>query len=1306
MEEFQVEKTVQRYSIRRLKTGVGSVLLFTGLFFAPSINHSTILADSVKESGTTERLEILNDKEQPVALNAQETSAVASDLSEEDTKVTASDSKKEETLTEEKKFKTGDVSETTTPTQVQNVEKEAPAVQNGNFRIHFKGIKTTNEDKYSVWVWGGVEKISQDVAPWPDGATPIESDHTTAYGSYVDIKQSAVPSDINYILLKNGKKVEEGNKAIHLRDQSQKEAWVEPDFAQRDYKPLEENVLRINYKRTDGDYKGWSVWLWGDAQKHSDSNKGVTDAIEFKEEGSFGRYIDVPLSKGIESNLKFLLVNKEKSNDKWYQSRDLSVLRKNSGGQIFLKDEDFIIFKDPFYNHGEANPDAPISLNVTASVNRAIHYDQSAVLSIQATGEEKAQITGIKADISAVGGPSVQLISPILKKVSFSVNHNVKPGKYKIPVTVMDSKYREYHLTTEVEVVERNKKPGTFDWDERVIYFMVTDRFNDGNKENNNPNHLPYAEAKNQRGVYRGGDFKGITEKLDYLSDLGVNTIWVTPIVQNVEHNPSYGTKNGAYYGYHGYWASDFEKLNPHLGTLKEFHELIDKAAEKGIQIMVDVVLNHAGYGMDGKGNRNAPGFPTEAERKRFEGMLRQNAADNVDSDPIHSTLAGLPDFKTEDHNVRKQLVDWQKQWLKTAKTEKGNSIYAYRVDTVKHVDPETWQHFKNELVQIDPGFHLIGESWDAEYRDTKGHLGYGMMDSLLDFGFKNIAKQLINGQLQEAHDELIKRNQKLTSNETLGQFLSSHDEDGFIYKNLAHKKDLALIAATLQMMSKGQPVIYYGEELGQSGANNWPEYGNRYDLDWNKVETSPVLRHYKKLLQFRKDHSELLARGTLEVVGGSDAERWLLSKRSQGKKAVKPTVQMRSANTTTNDVYIGYNLSSAPMHLTLKTTPNAIVTDHYSNQTYQSNDAGEVQLMMPTIKEGGTVLLSVDRGIIQEAKSVVTTPDNLKDGHVRIYYNGPTATDDQSPLPSTSSQNLGAWVWFDAEHAKTDNDKDKWPMEAQAFSGVDDIGHYVDVPLATNAKKIGFQIVDRVNKKKTADYVFTQLDTNRVIYIDAGNNTMYVRPGALPSDEFTPLKQEKPKTVPMKPLVPGKPIKQQPNDQTSEGKETNPIKPSAPGKQNEEPNTKPNTKLNGETPKETVPMTPLVPGIQTEKQDAQDQLKGTDETIKPDNKPSKDAQTPNVEPSTDTKALNKETLKPLVEKAKEEQQALKKATDQLAQTLAIQSAKEISKQVQLTTQSALPQTGEATVYQTAALMALVGLGLAPMTMKKTEENN
>lgn len=127
----------------------------------------------------------------------------------------------------------------------------------------------------------------------------------------------------------------------------------------------------------------------------------------------------------------------------------------------------------------------------------------------------------------------------------------------------------------------------------------MTDRFYDGNTTNNDAYGTGDYNKDPATGSlsYHGGDFAGLTQKLDYLSDLGVNTIWITPIVANeMKKGLATDLPGTLSYGYHGYWASDFTTLNKHLGTEEEFKTLLDSAHKKGMKVMVDVVLNHAGY--------------------------------------------------------------------------------------------------------------------------------------------------------------------------------------------------------------------------------------------------------------------------------------------------------------------------------------------------------------------------------------------------------------------------------------------------------------------------------------------------------------------------------------------------------------------------------------------------------------------------------------------------------------------------------------------------------------------------------------
>lgn len=702
----------------------------------------------------------------------------------------------------------------------------------------------------------------------------------------------------------------------------------------------------------------------------------------------------------------------------------------------------------------------------------AIDYSQNAVLSVDVQGlTDGININKITADISALGGSDKLEIDPSLKEITIAVDDNVTAGTKEIPLSVVDSYGNLYNGTASVEVKTRQSVgENDFDWDESIIYFMLTDRFFDGDSANNDPYNQNY-DTKNDRGTYQGGDFKGITQKLDYLDKLGVNTIWISPIVENIKYDVRYDNPEGhSYYAYHGYWASNFGELNPHFGTMEDFHNLIDAAHDKGIKIMVDVVLNHTGYGLkdiDGEATNPPAGYPTDAERSTFSSLLRQGS--NVGTDEVVGELANLPDLKTEDPAVRQQIIKWQTDWIDKAKTAKGNTIDYFRVDTVKHVEDATWMAFKNAITEKMPKHKMIGEAWGASANNDYRYLETGMMDSLLDFNFKEVAHDFVNGNLRAANDALTARNSKIDNTATLGSFLGSHDENGFLF-NEGNDKGKLKIAASLQATAKGQPVIYYGEELGQSGANNYPQYDNRYDLAWDKVEGNDVLDHYSKILNFRGAHSEVFAKGERATIGGSDADKFLVFARKNGNDAA----------------YVGLNVADKAKEVKLTVDSGAVVTDHYANKTYPATEAGEVTMTIPAKADGGTVLLTVEGGEITAAAAAGEGGGNgdvepIPANHIRIHYK----RDDNN------YDNYGAWLWNDVASPSAN-----WPTGATMFEKTDSYGAYIDVELKAGAKNIGFLVMDITkgdSGKDGGDKGFTISSTEmNEIFIKQGSDKVY----------------------------------------------------------------------------------------------------------------------------------------------------------------------------------------------------------------------
>ena len=604
------------------------------------------------------------------------------------------------------------------------------------------------------------------------------------------------------------------------------------------------------------------------------------------------------------------------------------------------------------------------NVSVETSLSQyAMDYNDNNVLSVKLTakdgeGLETSEIAAITADLSELGLNREFAIDPTLMEGTISCLNTVAAGEKTIPVTVKDIYGNVYTTATNVTVTERKKSAGDFDWDEAVIYFAVTDRFFDGDASNNDAYGVgDYNIGEKGGSSYHGGDFAGLNQKLDYLKDLGVNTIWITPIVENITEDQHDNKTDIATYGYHGYWASDFTKLNGHLGTEEQFEALLEAAHSKDMKIMVDVVLNHAGYGTEDHFND----ILMDADGKKIS-MIRDDS-NTISGDDKYDALSGLPDFVTENKAVTDQLVAWQTEWMSKY------SIDYYRVDTVKHVETTTWEAFKNSLTKVNPDFKMIGEYSGAGYANNAGELGTGSMDALLDFDFNDFAQNFVTGNISSVENSLQKRNSAINNTATMGSFLSSHDEDTLQYKLVSESKiseeeayNLMKVAATLQITAKGQPVIYYGEEIGQGGANNWPFQTNRRDFDWTELEkqkadSSSIYNHYKTMIAIRNAYTDVFARGNRSTVAASDAEGYEVISRSYG----------------TDTLYVGMNVKETAKEVVIPVIAKAgtILTNLYDGKNYTVSADQKVSVTIPAAKEGGTIVLT------EQKNTVDSKPEN-----------------------------------------------------------------------------------------------------------------------------------------------------------------------------------------------------------------------------------------------------------------------------------------------------------------------------------------
>lgn len=649
---------------------------------------------------------------------------------------------------------------------------------------------------------------------------------------------------------------------------------------------------------------------------------------------------------------------------------------------------------DAFNSNSEKYNDADYSyfeyykLNATVTaevMNKSFNYNENNVVKFKVkqadTDTQKLEVASASIDVSSLGGSSEMPIEPELQAVTISATVDTTLGTKTLPITVTDQYGNKFSTTVDVEITDRVKKnENDFDWDEAVVYFMMTDRFFDGNESNNTASGTDtYGDNP---GLYHGGDFAGVTAKLDYLQDLGVNTIWLTPIVKNIAGVTvtDEGSEDVPYNAaYHGYWASDFTKLNPTMGTTEEFKTMISEAHKRGMRIMVDIVVNHAGYGTE----------------STFADMLRDKSVSEGD---IKSWQSGLPDFATENADVRAKLVEWQTSWMR------NYGVDYFRVDTVKHVDSTTWAALKNSTTEVNPSFKMIGEYYGAGYASNGSTLGSGQMDADLDFDFNDQATSFVSGNISSVEKFLSARNSALNNAYMTGQFLSSHDEDGFkasLMNGKQYTEDeatlAALVAATLQLTAKGIPVIYYGEEVGLSGLNNYPYQTNRYDMDFSKATKDNVTyQHYKNLLSIRNAYTDVFARGSRTVVASSDEECYDVVSRSYG-------------GTT---LYVGMNIkdTAKEVKVPVSLAAGTEVKDLYSGATYTVGSDKTVAVTIPAAKDGGTVILAEVKKTVDSGKTD-PTPEKVSATSITLDKKtaGKQQNDTKKAAPKSGDDNEAA---------------------------------------------------------------------------------------------------------------------------------------------------------------------------------------------------------------------------------------------------------------------------------------------------------
>ena len=455
------------------------------------------------------------------------------------------------------------------------------------------------------------------------------------------------------------------------------------------------------------------------------------------------------------------------------------------------------------------------------------------------------------------------------------------------------------------EVLKVEKPAAPFVWEGANLYFLLTDRFNNGNLLND-VNFERTQEPGKLRG-FEGGDIKGLTQKIKsgYFTDLGINAIWLTPVVEQIHGATDEGT--GISYGFHGYWARDWTALDPNFGTKDDLKRLVEEAHSKGIRIVLDGVINHTG--------------PVTNEDSVYpdDWVRTDNQCTYKDYEStVHCTLVkNLPDIRTESNDeieLPSFLIEkWKAEgrydeevaeleaffertgyprapryyiikWLTDYITEFG--IDGYRADTVKHTEAYVWQEFRKECdyafsewkknnpekVLDDNQFYLVGEVYNYnisngtvfDFGDKKVNYFDNSFHSLINFEFKVDA--------QKDYESIFSKYSNILHNELKGfgtlNYLTSHD-DGSPFDAQRLK---TFEAITKLLLTPGTSQMYYGDESarpliidGTVGDATLRSFMNWSDIK-NNQKTKELLKHAQKLGQFRANHPAVGA-GTHQMI-------------------------------------------------------------------------------------------------------------------------------------------------------------------------------------------------------------------------------------------------------------------------------------------------------------------------------------------------------------------------------------------------------------------------------------------------------
>jgi neopullulanase len=447
--------------------------------------------------------------------------------------------------------------------------------------------------------------------------------------------------------------------------------------------------------------------------------------------------------------------------------------------------------------------------------------------------------------------------------------------------------------TMPLKLLARADTRGRFEGFSRddVIYLIMPDRFADGDPSNDHPsNDRPNHDRPNSDPpkndppagstgvydrsnpmVYHGGDLLGIREHLGYLRDLGVTTLWLTPVWKNTDSD------------YHGYHVVDFYALDEHMGSMEEYQALVADAHKLGIKVLIDYVVNHTGPRHPWANDPPTPtwfhGTPAHhlEPSYTFNGLVDPHASPREYLNTLEGWFAGkLPDLNPDDPALATYLAQNAMWWTESAQLD------GFRLDTFPYSSRQFWSGWHERLLQVYPRIVYpqimdVGEVADGDSTITSffegGRKQFDGIDSgvatVFDFPLASALRDVvIKGASMQKIVDVLQRDELYPHPEMLVTFIGNHDDRRFVSEEGSSAAKLKA-AFSLLLTLRGIPQIYSGDEIAMPGGND-PD--NRHDFpggfpgdphnaftaSGRTTEQQEVFAHVQSLLALRQSHAAL----------------------------------------------------------------------------------------------------------------------------------------------------------------------------------------------------------------------------------------------------------------------------------------------------------------------------------------------------------------------------------------------------------------------------------------------------------------